>query len=232
MDMYVVGGAMSAASLGIYSIATGLADRMTTVMTVVPTGLYRFQATSDNENRRVEKLTLRALRLSFALGLAISLAVVLVSRFAISLLFGKGYAMATIPLGILAVEATIGIGFYIFRGYLTGYRMKPEVSAVFGLVLVGLSTAASLILVRRLGITGAAIASLSGTVLVFLPFALYFRKTTGSSWRDMLLVTREDIGVVIAAARAVARRVFNRPVRSIQPLPNTILQPGSEDYGA
>ncbi len=224
MDMYVVGGAMSAASLGIYSIATGLADRMTSVMTVVPTGLYRFQATSDNENRRVENLTVRALRLSLALGLVMSMGIVLVSRFAIPLFFGSEYASAALPLGILTIGATIGISFHIFRGFLTGYRMRPEVSAVFGVALVVVSTAANLLLVPRFGIAGAAGASLAATLAVFLPFALYFRRVSGATWSEMLLVNREDVQMVGQATRdlllRIRRKMRSRAAGSPVELPN------------
>jgi O-antigen/teichoic acid export membrane protein len=227
MDMYVVGGALSAASLGIYSIATGLADKMTTVMLTIPTGLYRFQATAQNENRRVERLTLRALRLSLAAGVLMSLAMALLARFAIPLLFGSEYSSAALPLGILTIGATVGISFHIFRGFLTGYRMKPEVSAVFGVALVVVSTAANLMLVPRFGIGGAAGASLAGTFVVFLPFALYFRRVSGATWSEMLLANREDVQVV----RRAARDLLSRIRRGGNPKPET-LNPEPETLGS
>jgi O-antigen/teichoic acid export membrane protein len=207
MDMYVVGGALSTASLGIYSIATGLADRMTTVMLTIPTGLYRFQATAENDDRRVERLTLRALRLSLAAGVLMSFAMVLLARFAIPLLFGSEYSSAALPLGILTIGATLGISFHIFRGFLTGYRMKPEISAVFGLALVVACTAANVLLVPRFGIVGAAFASLAGTLAVFLPFAGYFRRASGATWTEMLVLNRDDLLVVRRAIRGLTERI-------------------------
>jgi len=207
MDMYVVGGALSTASLGIYSIAAGMADKMTTVMLTIPTGLYRFQATAENDSRRVERLTLRALRLSLAAGVLMSLAMAMLARFAIPLLFGSEYSSAALPLGILTIGATIGISFHIFRGFLTGYKMRPEVSAVFGVALVVINTAANLLLVPRFGIGGAAGASLAGTLVVFLPFALYFRRVSGATWKEMLLLNREDVAVVRRASRDLLSRI-------------------------
>ena len=201
VDMYVVSATLPAAALGIYSVATGMADKMLSVMYTIPTGLYRFQATTDNADHRLEKLSARALRISIVLGLAMTVGVLALASLVIPFFFGSAYTPAVAPLMILSMSAVIAIGFHIFGGYITGYLMKPEIRAGFGVLLVVVNAGANLLLVPRLGIIGAALATLLSTVVVFVPFAWYFSRLTGLTIRELLLPGRQDIRTIIGSLR-------------------------------
>jgi O-antigen/teichoic acid export membrane protein len=223
MDMYVVGAMLLPADLGIYSIATGLSDKMTTLLQTVPTGLYRFQATSRNEGNRVEQLTARAMRISLALGLLMAAGVAAAASFVVPLLFGRSYGPAIAPLMILSVGAIATVGLNIFQGYFTGFQMKPEVPALFGLALALVGTAGNLLLVRRFGIAGAAGANLLSAVLVLVPFAFYFRRQTGLDWRELFVPIRADISAGFELVRMGARRM--RRAKSDSAVPPSEFRP-------
>jgi O-antigen/teichoic acid export membrane protein len=189
---YAVGTMLPIASLGVYSIATGLSEKVQGLLFAVPTALYRFQATAANAGRRVEYLTARALRVSLFAGLGMTLLASLSAPILIPLLFGRAFAAAVGPLVVLTLSVVLGISFHIFMGYIVGHRMRPEVSAGFGALLTAISVIANVLLVPRLGMNGAAIASLTATVVVFIPYLAYFVRLTGLTPKELLLLSRSD----------------------------------------
>jgi O-antigen/teichoic acid export membrane protein len=215
IDSYVVGAFLLPADLGIYSLATGLADKMTAIMLTIPTGLFRFQATGERGTNRVEMLTARALRMALVFGVVLTTGVVLLAGTLVPMIFGKDYRPAAVPLTILSVSALVGIGFHVFRGYLVGSLMRPETSAVFGLALIVVGGGLNIVLVPRLGIVGAACASLVAGLVVFVPFLFLFARQTGIAVRQMLVPNRDDLVVFGRALRRLLGDVRIRLVRAV-----------------
>lgn len=211
VDLYVVSAWLTPAALGIYSLATGIVDKLLGLMYSIPTGLYRFQARSTSQNGSLEQLTARGLRISMVLGSVLVLSVVLTAGFLIPVLFGGAYAGAVKPLVILAPSLVFAIGFHIFGGYVTGYLLKPEVRAGFGLLLVLLNIGFNLLLVPLWGMTGAALATLTSSVLVFLLFAWYFIRTTDATLKQLTIPSREDIRAISTLVWQLFSRIWFRP---------------------
>jgi O-antigen/teichoic acid export membrane protein len=219
-DLYVVSAMMSPAMLGIYSVATGMADKMQSVLMAIPQGLYPSQAVAQDDGGRVENITARAVRLSLAIGIAAAVFVGIVSPFAVPFLFGAEYASAAVPLIVLSANSVFFIPFHLFGGYMTGRKMQPQISAAFGAIMVLINVAGNLLLIPILGILGAAFANLASTIVVLVLFAAFFARIAHIIPRDLFLVTYEDVytlgqmlGRFLHLGRSYLARRFVRAAR-------------------
>ncbi len=193
VDLYIVGALLSPSSLGVYSISTGLSDKIQTVLMILPQGLYPIQSSGQNENQNVEKITAKAIRVSLTLGFLITFCLMLIVPFLLPLIFGEEYSGAVSPFMVLALNTVLFTTFHFLGGYMTGRKLKPEVSAFFGLLMIIVNFSGNLLLIPKLDILGAAIANLISTIVILIPFGLYFSKSANLPIKSVFLIERDDI---------------------------------------
>jgi O-antigen/teichoic acid export membrane protein len=171
LDRILVGLFLSAAAVGVYSVAATATD----LVALVPGALSQvlFQRIAS---RSVDRSTLNRAR-AYALlsSVAIAAALFLLAPLGIDLLVGPSFSGAVLPLRILLLAAVI-LSSYQIDAYALAARGQIGAAAsatVFGLVVIVI---ADLILIPTHGIVGAAWASVIAYALMAASVGLVVRR--------------------------------------------------------
>ena len=188
---------------GVYSIAVSLGLPVTLAASVV--GMLTFQRVSSNASRenRVAN-TNRVLRILVPIVGSIALVTGALAKWLIPLVYGDRFGGAADAL-ILLLPGLVVLSLEIVLMSFFGGEGSPAI--VYQAPIVGLASnfAANLFVIPRWGIAGAAFTSSCCYALVFALVLLSYLRSTSSSFRDVLLLRRDDVGALRRAGGASAK---------------------------
>ncbi len=169
IDQVIIKMMIDESAVGIYSVATKLSEVWNFIPVIICTSLFPAVINARKTDRasyasRLKKLFL----LMFALAVSISIVVTLLAKPLILRLFGEQYISA-IPVLAIYVWSTVGV----FLGVVVGKYLLAEnyIKTYFSITLFGaiLNIALNIILIPRMGISGAAIATVVSYIMVSAP---------------------------------------------------------------
>lgn len=169
LDQFIVSAYLGATALGVYSVSVSIAE----LLWVVPSaaGVLTFARAARIENEALNRTTPVLLRLLFALSLAGGIAIALLGRWLIVLMYSEAFVGAYDALLLLLPGAVLlGLG-KVMAGEIAG-RGHPGLNSVPAGVGAVVTIALDLVLIPRYGVRGAAGAS---SVAYALVTALYWR---------------------------------------------------------
>lgn len=181
LDMLIIPAFLSAASVGLYSVATNISSILPVLTGSVALMLLPV-ATRRQGSSRTVILTLHA---TLAIALAIALPLVALAPFALELIYGPGFDDAAVPLRILLPGAVAQAGVMVLwsgllaadRPFLASAAIAPAaVATVVGLI----------VFLPTYGINAAALIT---TIVYFAEvaaLAALYRRTLGIRWRDFV----------------------------------------------
>jgi O-antigen/teichoic acid export membrane protein len=189
IDLLLVNFFRGVAEAGIYSVAVSVADLL--YMLPVSMGTVLFPRIAGERSGGGE-LTLKTCRYTALVMASLCLAVALLARPVIQLLYGPAFAGSVLPLlwllpGVFFLSLEV-----IVANDLAG-RGYPAVLVLYWLTGLLVNLGLNAIVIPRWGATGAAATS---TVTYALMFALVFRcflSESGAFWRRALLIEREEL---------------------------------------
>ena len=203
LDVFIVSIFAGYASVGRYTLAVGLGQLIWLLSNAAATVLLPKIAAAEHENSaahtmRVNRLSLGA---SFAGAVVLGVAAILF----IPLLYGEDFrgsvnALLWILPGIVAFSIV-----NVLAAYLGGIG-KPHLNLIVAVVSLIATISLNLLLIPRLNIVGAAIASSVSYTLSAVLTTRYFIRETKTSLRDLLLLTSSDLKSMFAVARPLLRR--------------------------
>lgn len=202
IDFFLVAYLAGPAQMGLYAIATRVAEQVSLLS--VSVAVVLLGSVARTERKVFLSMVRKAARYSLAgTGLA-AVVVVLAAPFFVPLTFGAPYAESVLPLmlllpGVLALSvgrcagsAHIGLGHFSVAAISGGTAL---------LLLVGLD----LLLIPWAGILGAAAASAIGYTVASAIQVLFFRSLYGARPGDLFLLNRGDVqmgwGVLLRSLR-------------------------------
>ena len=188
IDQVMIGQMLNAAQVGIYSVAVRISEAWLFVpvlvtQTVMP---YFVQLRKDNPVRYQQRL-MQLYSLMFWSGVGVGVGALVFGRLAIHVLFGQSYIDAYVPLVL-----TIWTGVFIAQGVARGIWLISENLQRYrlynNLIMTPANIALNFILIPRMGIVGASMASLIcvGVGTWLIPFL--FRPMRESTFDLMLSV--------------------------------------------
>lgn len=188
LDIFIVNYfSVGTAAVGFYSLAAGLAETLwyfPNALTVV-----LFPNIASNIKRGGE-LTPKACRHVLFMTFVSSVLLALVSP-VLPYVYGASYAPMVMPL-LLLLPGVVMLS--IFKVLSTGFfgRGQPMLASWAALIGLVFQTALDIVLIPRLGINGAAIASSAAyTLMMVIGVALYVR-STGASVRSIFIMQADD----------------------------------------
>jgi O-antigen/teichoic acid export membrane protein len=199
MDALMVEFFLGQRQLGIYAVSVRVAEGLWFFSQAIMTASYaRIGSLSSEESAR---LTARGMRHSLFIIGALAFVLLIVADPLLRTLYGDAYRGAVVPFRWLVP----GIAFFgvasVLSAYYTNQRGHPHIP----LLIAGFSTlinlAACALLIPRLGLSGAAIASTAGYTLAILAAVAAFRRSTHIPWREILVITRKDLLDYVSLAR-------------------------------
>jgi O-antigen/teichoic acid export membrane protein len=202
MDIYLLAYFEGAAAVGVYAVAVAFAELLRLIPNSIG-GVMMPKVAAEGEDALA--LTLRMSRVTGVVVGVAAICMVAVAAPIIPPLFGAEFAGAALPLLLIAPGIVASSAAGMSASYLVG-RGRPKFATIEAGVNVVVNLIANLLLIPRLGIAGAALAStLSYTVSAACP--VYFLvRLTGVRVRDLLLPTRSDFVVLGDAARHALSR--------------------------
>jgi O-antigen/teichoic acid export membrane protein len=206
-DMLLVNYFLDPAHVGFYSISLAIPEKLWNVPNILSSVLHpRVAHAGDDEDANRE--TARVSRITVLIIGVSCVAILLLGRVAIRLLYSDRFLPAVSPMlvllpGILMMSvAKVLTSDLIARGY-------PRANLWAGLVAVAANVGCNVILIPRMGIGGAALASSVSYTLYAAVVAGYFMRVTGVRL-DLVVVPRaDDARYLFRAARRELSRVFS-----------------------
>jgi O-antigen/teichoic acid export membrane protein len=207
LDQLVLAGMASNVAIGLYVVAVRLSEMTTLAADAIAAALMPEVAASKVENK-AELLWARSFRLAIYMHGVLLVPLWLGAPLILRILFGDKFVPATGALRWLLVAATIwSLGSIVISG-LRGFGY-PGLSTLARFSAAAVTTVGLVILLPRLGITGAAIASLIGySVMLVVALFAFMKKRhlrlwscLRPRWHDLLIPAwRSWVGFPLAAA--------------------------------
>lgn len=191
LDQLMLGAMASSTAMGLYVVAVRLSEITTFAAEAVADALMPEMAAS-RKGDGAEALLARSLRLTIYANLIMLVPLWLVAPFMLRVLFGPNFVPATSAFRWLLIAAVVWSASAIVIRGLQGFG-HPGLTTIARFVSALVTAGALLILLPRMGITGAAVASLIGYVVLLAVslFALMHRRQL-SFWQ-CLRPQRRDI---------------------------------------
>jgi len=208
-DMFLLNLFTGAAAVGVYSVAVGLAERMWIVSSSVSTVMLPRIASLDGEETKRRQLTPLIARHVFWFSLAMGVVTWALARWGIVLLYSDAYLESATALRLL-LPGIVALSFSKIMANDIAGRGRPEINSRQSAIAFGVNIIANLILIPRLGVGGAALATtISYSLLTVLKLVVYTR-IAQVPWTDVLLLNREDWRRLGTASRLVMAKVGKR----------------------
>ena len=190
LDMLLVAAFLTPASVGFYSIAVGIAERLWMLPGAIATVLFpRISSLKDEE---ANNLTPRIVRHTFLVIFVIALILALIAAPLIKILFGSVFLPSVMPLIILLPGIIALGGCKILTADLAG-RGKPQFGTYAAFVSLAVNIPLNLWLIPKWGISGAALASSVAYITATLIVIAAFVKISNTSWMVIFLFKKYDL---------------------------------------
>jgi O-antigen/teichoic acid export membrane protein len=202
LDQLILGGVISPAALGIYSISVTLAEMVWILPDSIGTVLFNKIAEEKDTPIKVQ-LTERIHRLLFSISFVISIIWAFTSIYIIIPYgYGEAFQESAIPLLILIPGALFFITSKITTKLLSGSGQILQTSKATALGSI-ISIILYIILIPKYGILGAAAASSIGYIVLSLVCYYYTTKHYNVTLRRMFITQRQDIDWLIEQIKSI-----------------------------
>jgi len=189
LDMILVAAFLTPASVGFYSIAVGIAERLWMLPGAIATVL--FPRISSLKDKEANNLTPRIARHIFLIIFVLALMLALIAGPLIKILFGPVFLPSVMPLIILLPGIIALGGCKILTADLAG-RGKPQFGTYAAFVSLAVNIPLNLWLIPKWGISGAAFASSVAYITASLMVMAAFVRISNTSWVAILLLNKRD----------------------------------------
>jgi len=189
LDMFMVALFLTTASVGYYSIAVGIAEKLWMLPGTIATVLFpRISSMKDTE---ANNLTPRIARHTFFIIFILSLILAMLTVPMIKILFGLDFLLSAVPLFILLPGIVALGGAKTLTADMAG-RGKPQFGTYAALISLAVNIPLNLWLIPRWGISGAAFASSIAYIVATLVIIGSFSKISQKSWSEILIIKKTD----------------------------------------
>lgn len=195
LDLYMLAFYLAPAEVAFYAIATRLAELIFMFPNSLGVAVYPRLAARDPADAHA--LTARACRIVFGTVVPVAVVLAVGGQWVIPLWYGPAYTPAVAPLRLL-VPATCFMSLYFLLSRNFTSRNRQEVNLLAAGVALGGNVALNVVLIPRLGISGAAAASLLSYGLAASILAIAFLRTSGLGLREVLVPRPAELGEYVS----------------------------------
>ena len=204
VNIFIINYFLAINQVGIYSNAVALGETLWQISGSIATVVFPMTTGSKNKEELkyfINKVT----RISFTLIIIFSIILALISDKVIYILFGKEFMEASKALMFLLPGISIFSISNILSNYMAGVA-KIQYNIYSSMISFAFTMVFNLILVPRIGISGAAIAT-SLSYIVFTICAIFFyKKITKSKLKDIIIIKKEDISEIVGFIKSKLKR--------------------------
>lgn len=208
-DVFFLNYFAGASVVGVYSVATSLAEKLWMLSNPISTAVYRrITGSSQSDSARISTLTGRSLLVvnGFA-----GIALLLISIGFIPLVYGPDFADAIYYLGLLVPGIVIFSMSQPYGQFFSGQLGRPGVTSALLFIMMALSAVLYIVMIPTMGAAGAALASTISYSFALVGYLWLMPRAASVTPREMLVPTRQDIqlykSIAESALQAVRRRL-------------------------
>lgn len=203
-DLLVVNYFFGVSSVGIYGVSVGVAQVIWQIPNALSYALYSRVSSVGKEEG--DAITCKVARRSMLLSLLAAVLMAPVGTVAIPLLFGEAFRPGVLPMLVL-LPGIVALSYYKTLGVYFAGQGKPEYCSYSAAMSVGITLALDFILIPRVGIVGASIASTAAYTITSIVCLWWFVRFSGMRRLSRLIVPdREDF----TACAEVLGRIMGR----------------------
>lgn len=192
LDLFLVNIFIGPAAAGIYVVAVQLVERLWLLAQAVSTVLLpRLSELKDREDLKAE-MTPLASRWVFSLTIMASVLLAAIGYPLLRCVFGEEFVSAFSPLLYLLPGIVAGALSKIVASDIAA-RGKPELNMYTTLASLPLNLVGNFIMIPRMGISGAAVATTFTYVLILIMILFVYRNITGISPFKLMLLGKSDV---------------------------------------
>ncbi|HEU0299093.1 MAG TPA: polysaccharide biosynthesis C-terminal domain-containing protein, partial [Longimicrobium sp.] len=212
LDIFFVKEMVSLRAVGIYTVAASLGQ----VLWLVPMALAQLvmrQVAAEGTGAPVLARVAEINRQCLYLGVAAAASLAAVARFALGPVFGAGFEASFGPLALLLPGIVLFAPTIILSAYLNGIH-RQVVTTWVACGSLAATVALNLLLIPRIGVAGAAVASTASyTLSSVATVAFALRAAPGWSLADLFVPRRADLsrGIGLLRAAGAGVRAFAGP---------------------
>lgn len=197
LDVYLVALFLTTEEVAFYGVAFALAE----IAWFLPNaaGTVLFPRLSNAPLEDVHRLTARASRVILALTALTALAVALASAL-VPVVYSRPYWRSIPPLLIL-LPGVVMMTMHKLLGRNFASRDRQQFTVIASTVAFALILLLDVLLIPRLGVEGAALASSIGYLAAAVTLIIFFLRDSGLRPAEVLLIRREDLTAVLAALK-------------------------------
>ena len=222
LGMFLLASFASVTFVGYYSVSIALAEALWYFPGAV--GIVLFARTPGMKAEEANRATPRICRNTLFLTVLAALVVFGLGNYIITLLFGSAFLPALKPLWILLPGAAALSISNVLCNEMAG-RGKPIVGTIAAGASLAVNIPLNLLLIPRIGVSGAALAAGISYTLTTLVVLVAFLRISKNSWVDTILLKREDLKIYTGAFSAVhslnirgeARRLITQALSLFSP---------------
>jgi len=197
-----------AAAVGIYSIAILMGETLWYLPRSLTVALNLRVASASQEDAM--RLSLRAVRIALWLVIGASLALLVIGRPLILLVFGSAFASSFTPLALLLPGIVAGAIASPISLYFLQYKSRPRLNAIASAAGLIVNLALNWLWIPKHGANGAAVASSIAYTVVAIFMMANLRTEAGFSWSALLKLRRDDIDTLREAAGQLLHQSWGR----------------------
>lgn len=182
---------ISLSEVGIYSVGIALTEKIFIIGDAIKEVLIS-ELSNGSSTHKIAFLS----RISFSISFLIATLLCLMSKIIINILYGVEYIKASQIINITIWGAIFMIFFKLISQY-NVINAKQKVNNIFLIITLFTNILLNIILMPKFGIIGVAISTSISYSINSLLFIIYFHKETKIKYKDMLLIQKDDIKVII-----------------------------------
>jgi O-antigen/teichoic acid export membrane protein len=203
LDVFIVAAMLGQTALGYYAVAFGMAELLWQIPFALGALFFpKVSAVDPEANAEIAAVTCRRALLIISVGVV---GLLVTGRVLIGGLYGSEYLPGLAAFYILAPSGIFYTIHKVLSSSLAG-RGMPEATLIGGIASFPITIGLGLLLIPRLGIEGAAIASIAAYAVNALVILVIFVRVTKRPLADVLIVNRSDIEFSLETARAFLGR--------------------------
>jgi O-antigen/teichoic acid export membrane protein len=191
-DLYLVNLILNPAATGLYVVAVGMAEKLWLVSGAAATVLLPKLASMEGQESGRRSLTPLVTRWVLLVTFGGALALGLVAATIVPLLFGSPFLASVAPL-LLLLPGIVAFGAGRILTNDLAARGRPELNLYASAVVIVLNVAGNLLLIPRMAVEGAALATSVAYIGHFGITVWNYRRITGCSLADLLVLGSEDM---------------------------------------
>lgn len=189
LDMLLVAILMSLEFVGYYSVAVPLAEALWYFPSAVGTVIFARTITLTTEE--ANKSTPRICRNTLFLTVLAALILLFLSKYIIIIFFGTAFLPALRPLQIL-LPGVVALSISKVLGNEISGRGKPIINTFIAGTTLAINIPLNLLLIPKIGISGAALASTISYVASAVLSIIAFVRITGVKWTELIVLKPAD----------------------------------------